>query len=154
MNTRTWTEECKEWQSISEEMVASGTPPSAFDVTQEQRRRMSERGERPLTYEEILGRLQGGMNFGQAIEALKSGEAVCRAGWNGKGMFLVIVGNWDGDVATTIKRPSEKTEDWIFDAGRDTTHASFIAMKTAQNTFIPWLASQADMLAEDWELVE
>ena len=53
MKTTTWAQECTEWQAISDEMVTSGAQPSAFDVTTEQRRRMAERGERPLTLAEI-----------------------------------------------------------------------------------------------------
>lgn len=79
------------------------------------------------------------LTFGDAIEALKAGRRVARKGWNGKGMWLVLIraGN----------------------AMHITRHGSFdmqdcIGMKTATNVMQPgWLASQADMLAEDWEVV-
>lgn len=80
------------------------------------------------------------MNFGQAIEALKRGRRVARAGWNGKGMWLEYVGGdqWE-DAAHSVDAASSP--------------APFIAMRTAQQTIVPWLASQTDMLAEDWEVV-
>lgn len=89
------------------------------------------------------------MNFGQALEGLKSGRRVCRSGWNGKGMWLVLV------------HPQSKDEDrpWFFVAAvnfpdaRAVTPAPWIGMKTADNKFVPWLASQTDVLAEDWEVV-
>lgn len=75
------------------------------------------------------------MSFGHAIEALKAGHSVARAGWNGKGMFLVLVpGNAAGGIPRGI--------------------APHIDMFTAQGHFQPgWLASQADMLATDWTIV-
>lgn len=83
------------------------------------------------------------LTFGQAIEALKNGKRVSRKGWNGKGMFLLYV-------------PSEK---WgiIDKIGLGIPKGnllSWIGIKTADNKFVPWLASQADMLAEDWEIIE
>ena len=82
-----------------------------------------------------------GMNFGKAIEALKSGKRVARAGWNGKGMFLCFVHwkDWSVNPAETHKT---------------STHlAPWIGMRTADNMFVPWLASQTDMLAEDWLII-
>ena len=76
------------------------------------------------------------LNFGQAVEALKSGQRVSREGWNGKGMFLFYVDSWEYGVNTEYaKQP-------------------FIAMKTAQNMVVPWLASQSDVLGEDWCIVD
>lgn len=76
------------------------------------------------------------MNFGQALEALKADGKVTRPGWNGKGMFLFLVGadRWTPDV----------------DGMRSLPTVPFIAMKTADELVVPWLASQTDMLAEDW----
>ena len=76
------------------------------------------------------------MNFGEAIAALKAGKKVAREGWNGKGMWLVLIR-----------------------AGNAMSHGfemqDCIGMKTATNVMQPgWLASQNDMLAEDWMVVE
>ena len=80
------------------------------------------------------------MNFGQAIETLKNGKNVARAGWNGKGMYLFLV---KGEDLSDIFDPDSC----------DCTDS--IGMKTAQDTLvIGWLASQTDMLAEDWVIVD
>lgn len=76
------------------------------------------------------------MNFGQAIEEMKAGKAVCRAGWNGKGMNLTYVQNWTFTNGVMDNFPC----------------LPFIVMKTADEKSVPWLASQTDILAEDWEL--
>lgn len=83
------------------------------------------------------------LTFGQAIEALRKGECVARAGWNGKGMWLGLVHGYEYNP----------------DKGNATVYAlgcrklPWIGMKTADGCFVPWLASQTDMLAEDWAVV-
>jgi hypothetical protein len=79
------------------------------------------------------------MNFGQALEFLKAGRKVARAGWNGKGMWLRLVdkGEW------YVSGPDET----------EMSGSTFIGMKTADNKFVPWTASQTDVLAEDWDIV-
>lgn len=83
------------------------------------------------------------MTFGDAINALKEGYMVARRGWNGKGMYLRLVRN--GNYAVGFKQ-GEPLADHI-------SLAPWIGMKTATNEFVPWLASQSDMLSEDWEIV-
>ncbi len=86
------------------------------------------------------------MNFGDALVALKSGKAVARAGWNGKGMFLYHVG------ANAYPPQTEITKSvW---GGENVPYGAYIAMKTAQDNVVPWLASQTDVLADDWQIVE
>lgn len=75
------------------------------------------------------------MNFGKAIEALKKGKKVARKGWNGKGMWLRLIIPEKCDI----------------DIGLE--NLPYIEMKTADNKLVPWLASQTDMLAEDWAIV-
>lgn len=78
-------------------------------------------------------------NFGEAIKYLKRGFKVARKGWNGKGMYLRYVDPYlDNTYKVTECEPI------------DGTLLPYIGMKTAQNGFVPWLASQTDMLAEDW----
>lgn len=80
------------------------------------------------------------MNFGKAIEALKSGKKVAREGWNGKGMYLYLA---DGNLLT----------DAIGDGSFP--FIDTIVIKTVDNKYcIGWLASQTDMLAEDWNIVD
>lgn len=71
-------------------------------------------------------------NFGDAVAALKSGQRVSREGWNGKSMWL------------ELQRPDEGSKMTL----------PYIFMKTAQGDLVPWLASQSDVLAEDWFGIE
>lgn len=90
------------------------------------------------------------MNFGMAIESLKAGNRVSRAGWNGKGMFLILV---PGSIGLTVEegRPFAKAG---VPVGTKFNYLPHIDMFTAQGDFVPWLASQTDMLAEDWNSLE
>jgi len=72
------------------------------------------------------------LTFGLAIEAMKRGLRVARKGWNGKGMWL------------ELQRPDEHSK----------MSLPYIYMSTVTGDLVPWLASQTDMLAEDWEVVE
>jgi hypothetical protein len=87
------------------------------------------------------------MNFGQAIEALKEGKRVAREGWNGKGMFLFLVA---GSNFIVNREPLLS----IMGEGSEVTYRPHIDMKDAEGKVVPWLASQTDMLAEDWQIVE
>ena len=91
------------------------------------------------------------MNFGQAIEALKSGKKVARAGWNGKGMFLIYVpgSNVRAYQGTAYARNGVTNEKG------EVTINPHIDMKTATGEMQPgWLASQTDMLGDDWVTIE
>ena len=92
------------------------------------------------------------MNFGEAIEALKQGKRVSRAGWNGRGAWLALT---PGSVigveqarsgAVLAVATHEPTPNIVIDAHID--------MRTASGSVQPgWLASQSDMLADDWSVV-
>ena len=84
------------------------------------------------------------MNFGKAIELLKQGKKVARIGWNGKRMFLYYV------PANSYPAQTEVAKE---EFGAMVQYGAYIAMKTATGEVVPWLASQTDMLAEDWEVV-
>lgn len=84
------------------------------------------------------------MDFGKAIEALKRGDMVMRDGWNGKGMFLYHV------PANSYKAQTEAARKHF---GEMVPYGPYIAMKTAQNNVVPWLASQTDVLADDWQIL-
>lgn len=86
------------------------------------------------------------MSFGMAIEAMKKGKRVARAGWNGKGIFLY-------HVPAAAYPPSTEVAKTAFH-GENVPYGAYIAMKTAQGNVVPWLASQTDMLADDWMIVE
>ena len=92
------------------------------------------------------------MNFGEAIASLKQGKRVARKGWNGKGMFLYLVG---GSVVDKQLLRGEASAQPILNNVKCAVFNAHIDMKTADGSVcIGWLASQTDMLAEDWEIVE
>lgn len=71
-------------------------------------------------------------NFGWALDQLRKGDAVTRAGWNGKGQFLLL------QVPDSHSKMS----------------LPYIYITTVQGDRVPWLASQTDVLAEDWLVYE
>ena len=87
------------------------------------------------------------MNFGKALEALKAGKKVTRKGWNGKDQFLFLV---KGD---TLEYSTDADMSCLLD--KEVPHSDVIAIKTTSGVVqVGWLASQTDMLAEDWEIVD
>lgn len=97
------------------------------------------------------------MNFGLAIEAMKKGHKVARCGWNGKDMFVVYMPPMQlppYNTQGTDRKVNDRTAKFI---GEDTPLdcQGYFSMFTAQKKWQPgWLASQADMLADDWMLVD
>lgn len=89
------------------------------------------------------------LSFGDAVAALKEGLRVARSGWNGKGMFLYYV----PENKYPASRNEHGTMVGVFEDDM-VPYGAYIAMKTAQNNVVPWLASQTDVLAEDWQIVE
>jgi hypothetical protein len=84
-----------------------------------------------------------GLGFGAALDFLKLGRRVQRAGWNGKGMWLELV---PADKWSTSIGPSASS-------APNAHRLPWIGMKTADDGFVPWLASQTDILAEDWAIL-
>jgi hypothetical protein len=72
------------------------------------------------------------MDIGEAVYQLKAGRRVQRSGWNGKGMYL------------ELQTPDEHSK----------MSLPYVYMKTADNKLVPWLCSQTDLLADDWDHVE
>lgn len=85
------------------------------------------------------------IDFGGALRLLRNGQCVRRRGWNGKGMFLYLVA---GSTFTVNRAPLNT----IYPAGTEVVYRPHIDMRAADGSHIPWLASQADMLASDWEV--
>ena len=79
-------------------------------------------------------------DFGWALQMLRKGEKVCRSGWNGRGIFIEL---------QLPDSNSKMTHPYIF---IDTTGLQ-TDNPNAPKDRVPWLASQTDMLAEDWEVV-
>ena len=86
-------------------------------------------------------------DFSTALVYLKSGYKVAREGWNGKGMFIFLV---PGSTFKVNKPPLLG----IYPEGTEINYHAHVDMKTADNKVVPWLASQTDLLAEDWMIVE
>ena len=73
------------------------------------------------------------MNFSKALEALKNGDKVSRENWNGKNMWIEI----------------QTPDNWI----EIQTPEPYIFMKTVDGNLVPWLASQTDLLSNDWNII-
>lgn len=86
-------------------------------------------------------------DFGRALNILKDCGKVQRAGWNGKNMFVFLVPG----SRFQVNRPPLLG---IYPEGTVVDYLPHIDMKTATGEIVPWLASQTDMLAEDWLVVE
>ena len=84
-----------------------------------------------------------GMTFGLAVEVLKKGLRVARQGWNGKGMYLFLIG------------VSGSNDYWTYTNGKNDNYPllPFISIKTPDDKVVPWVTSQMDVLAEDWTIV-
>lgn len=84
------------------------------------------------------------MNFGKALEQIKQGKKVRRKGWNGKNQFI--------ELATGISYKNLNNE--IINVEHETIGNNAIAFVGTSGVQLGWLASQADMLSEDWEVVK
>ena len=80
------------------------------------------------------------VNFGEALAALKQGNKVARSGWNGKGMWLILIVG-EAVAQAIADRYGDGNAIPVLDA---------IYMKTVTGELVPWLASQTDVLMEDW----
>ena len=87
------------------------------------------------------------LNFSQALELIKEGKLLARSGWNGKKMFIFKVG---GSEFTVNRKPLNE----VIPEGTVIKYHAHIDMHTADGQIVPWLASQTDIFAEDWEIVE
>jgi hypothetical protein len=80
------------------------------------------------------------MNFGEALAALRDGKRVARSGWNGKNLWIRLVPGDRGLYPDAAEQPAYPCR-------------PYIEMKDAQDYLVPWLASQTDLLSEDWSTV-
>ena len=87
-----------------------------------------------------------GFSFGEALELLEQGAAMARSGWNGKGMFIyhVPAGNYPAKSLVAKAHWGEETL---------VPYRPYLAIKSVDGMVVPWLASQTDLLAKDWALV-
>lgn len=85
------------------------------------------------------------MNFGQALEAVKNGAKAARQGWNGKDMFIFLVPG----STFQVNRPPLLG---IYPEGTTINYHAHVDIRTADGQIVPWLCSQTDMLADDWQI--
>lgn len=86
------------------------------------------------------------VTFGKAVELLNQGNRVSRKGWNGKKMYLTYF--------SPVAHGMETLKVYDCEAGAEKPLLPFILMKTADDMYVPWLASQSDVLADDWDIVD
>ena len=86
------------------------------------------------------------MDFSQALNRLKTGSRVARAGWNGKAMFVYLVAG----STFKVNRPPLLG---MYPEGTEINYRPHLDMRTADGECVPWVASQTDLLADDWHVV-
>ena len=102
---------------------------------------------------DIIDRMDEVMDFGVALMNLKEGHRVARKGWNGKGMYVFLATgvNFRTEADLSEFNPTRTEE---FNELNAVEVGDVLVLRTAQGTLQPgWLASQADMLAEDWVIL-
>jgi len=85
-------------------------------------------------------------SFDTALNYIKVGLRVARKGWDGKNMFIFLV---PGSVFKVSRPPLLG----IYPEGKEIHYLPHVDMRTADGTIVPWLCSQTDMLASDWDVV-
>jgi hypothetical protein len=93
------------------------------------------------------------LTYGQALEALKKGKRVSRAGWNGKGMFVFQrpADTLSASFISNVKSLPDTVKTFLVLRGGDVAFLAYLCMYAADGSIVNgWLASQTDMLAEDW----
>lgn len=86
------------------------------------------------------------MNFGKALDALKAGGRITRAGWNGKGMFAYLVPAASYPVQTGAAKEH-------FGEGSLVPYRPYLALKTVDEDVTVWQPSVSDILADDWQVL-
>ena len=89
------------------------------------------------------------MDIGEAVRAAKDGARVTRDGWNGTGLWVVYQAGYPDGIPINRNTASATG----IPEGTVCTFAPYLMMRTADGSFVPWLASQGDLLASDWRAV-
>lgn len=99
---------------------------------------------------EAAYRRTDGMNFGLAIEAAKMGKRIARLGWNGKNMSVAYQKGYPDGIPCN----ENTARAWGMEVGELFKVRPYLQMKCVDGSFQMWLASQSDILADDWYIVE
>lgn len=86
------------------------------------------------------------LDFSAALSAVKAGAKAARLGWNGKNMFIFLVPG----STFTVNRPPLLG---IYPEGTTINYRPHVDMRSANGEIVPWIASQSDLLSDDWVLV-
>ena len=89
------------------------------------------------------------MDFGGALRAVKDGARIARSGWNGKGMFVVHQKGYPDGIPIN----ANTAEATGIPQGTVCVFRPYLMMRTVDGSFVPWVISQTDALADDWECV-
>lgn len=87
--------------------------------------------------------------FSRALEALKHGKKVSREGWNGKGMWITMQKGYPNGIAIN----ENSAEAFGLPPGTICKFRPYLVIRSIDGSFVPWLASQTDLLADDWMVV-
>ena len=90
-----------------------------------------------------------GLDFSDALRAIKQGDRVTRAGWNGKGMWVTLS---PGKVVKVSDLWAPHNRMLAIRRGGEAVVRPYLTMKTVDDEIVPWLASQTDVLAQDWQV--
>lgn len=88
------------------------------------------------------------MDFGLALAVIKAGGKVTRTQWNGKNMWIAL--NPGSKITVSEGRPLAA----VLPVGTPVEFQPYLIMRTAQKMIVPWVATQSDVLGEDWIVVE
>lgn len=97
------------------------------------------------------------LNYGQALEAVKQGKRIARKGWDGKGMFVFQrpEDTLPDSVIPNVKSLPDNVKTFLAEQMRPIKFLAYLCMWSATGEVVNgWLASQTDMLAEDWEILD
>lgn len=90
------------------------------------------------------------MDFSESLDYLKEGHLLSREGWNGKNMYIALQKGYPNGIPIN-KNTAEALH---LPEGTVCRFLPYIMMKTADDTLVPWIASQSDILANDWGVIE
>lgn len=87
------------------------------------------------------------MNFGQALDSLKLGAKVTREGWNGAGLWVALSPGFELPADRVFSEPIQE------EIGTGTgVFRPYLMMRTVDGEFVPWVATQSDLLCDDWTI--
>jgi hypothetical protein len=87
------------------------------------------------------------VDFSAALRMIKDGQKLTRTGWNGPGQWVALSPGFELGPDRVFSEPIRQA---LVESGEPGTFLPYLMMRNAQGSYVPWLASQGDLLAEDW----